>query len=249
MKRILPFFSRLGKLFKRPPKEEATIAAEPAGSAPPAPEKTKRPSRPTPTPPPPPHPPSPQPPPTPQPSDAGPPGKKRPQKRKLDKKGFRVLTDKDDLYGIFEAENDFTRQSEQHESFDRLFEKSRTDIYQQRLLREKIHEEYKKNHTRPLTTGERLKVYPPPQAELDLHGCTAPEAGTKTETFIRNARRRGIRTVRVIVGKGIHSNGKAILPDLIETRIIQLKRRQWVLSFKWEKKDKRKSGALIVYLS
>lgn len=238
MKRLHTFLSSLGKFFKQPRKKKAAKpgvhSSKPAKPAPAAPVDTMDSA--------------PQPIPTPPPVKVEEKKTPKPPKRKLDKKGFRILTDKDDLLGIFEAENDFTKQAEQHESFDRLFEKSQSDIYQQRLLKEKVYEEYKKNHTRPLTPGERLQEYPPPQAELDLHGCTAAEAEKKAEIFVGNARRRGIRTLRVIVGKGLHSNGKAVLPDLIQTKMIQLKRRQWILSFKWENKDKRKSGALIVYL-
>jgi DNA-nicking Smr family endonuclease len=84
--------------------------------------------------------------------------------------------------------------------------------------------------------------------ELDLHGATAPDAEKRTESFIENARREKIRTVRIIVGKGLHSEGKAKLPDVVEKKIIRLKRKNWLLGFEWEKKDKRKSGAMIVYL-
>lgn len=169
-----------------------------------------------------------------------------PLKKKIDKKGFHILSDSDDLHRLFEVETDKAGHREE-ENFARLFEKYQTDTYQQLLLKEKTHDIHSKP-PRPLTVSERLKHYPPPQAEIDLHGCTAAEAEKKTETFIRNARLRGLRTVRIIVGKGLHSQGKAVLPDLTESRILELKRHNRVLSYKWEKKDKRKSGALIVYL-
>jgi DNA-nicking Smr family endonuclease len=169
-----------------------------------------------------------------------------PLKKRLDKKGFHILSDSDDLHRLFLGDTDKTGHGEE-ENFAQMFEKSRTDIYQQVLLKEKIHDIHNQL-SRPLTVSERLKQYPPPQAEVDLHGCTAAEAEKKTETFIRNARLRGIRTVRIIVGKGLHSKGQAVLPDVTEDRIIELKRRNRVLSYKWEKKDKRKSGAVIIYL-
>jgi DNA-nicking Smr family endonuclease len=114
------------------------------------------------------------------------------------------------------------------------------------LLREKHDDPPDK---KPPSKTERLKSYPPPQEELDLHGCTAQEALTKTEMFIRNARYKGKRTLLIIVGKGIHSDGRAILPDAVEDRLIELVQKNWVLSFEWEKGLKRKSGALIVYLN
>jgi DNA-nicking Smr family endonuclease len=159
---------------------------------------------------------------------------------KTDKKGFRVLTDEHDLYQLF-AEKKNSKQ----EDFGRIFEEFQQDKQQRLLLQEK-----KKisSETTPLTVSQRIKTYPAPQLELDLHGSTALEAEKKTESFIENARREKIRTVRIIVGKGLHSERKAILPDVVEKKIIRLKRKNWLLGFEWEKKDKRKSGALVVYL-
>lgn len=164
----------------------------------------------------------------------------------MDSKGFRVLTDEHDLYRLFTEKNKGKRYDED-DDFARLFEKSQQDRRQRLMMKEKKGAPDKPNTT-PLTPRERIKVYPAPQRELDLHGFTAVQAETRTEAFIRGARQNDIRTVRIIVGKGRHSNGKAVLPDLIEKKIIELKGKQWVLAFKWEKKDKRKSGAIIVYL-
>lgn len=159
---------------------------------------------------------------------------------KTDKKGFRVLTDEHDLYQLFGE-----KKNSKQEDFGRIFEESQQDKQQQLLLLEK-----KKisSQTTPLTVSQRIKTYPPPQLELDLHGATAPEAEKRTESFIENARQKKIRTLRIIVGKGLHSEGKAKLPDVVENKIVRLKRKNWLLDFEWEKKDKRKSGALIVYL-
>jgi DNA-nicking Smr family endonuclease len=159
---------------------------------------------------------------------------------KTDKKGLRVLTDEHDLYQLFGA-----KKKSKQEDFGRMLEEFHQDKQLQLLLQEK---KVVSNQSTPLTVSERIKTYPAPQAELDLHGNTAPEAEKRTETFIENARRKKIRTVRIIVGKGLHSEEKAVLPDVVEKKIIRLKRKNWLLGFEWEKKDKRKSGALIVYL-
>ncbi len=95
---------------------------------------------------------------------------------------------------------------------------------------------------------EIIKTYPAPQQRIDLHGCTGQEAARKAGSFIRNASYRGLKTVRIIVGKGIHSAGRAVLPDIIENKMIALKKAQVVLSYCWEKRKKSKSGAMIVYL-
>jgi DNA-nicking Smr family endonuclease len=169
---------------------------------------------------------------------------KIPSKAKFDKKGFRIITNNESFSQLFQVD----KKKKPEENFSQLFEKSQTDTYQQQMLKEK---KSLSNQAMPLTLpiGERIKSYPEPQEELDLHGYTAVQAESRTETFIRSARLRRLRTVRVIVGKGQHSNGKAVLPDVVEARIIQLKQNRLVLSYKWEKKDKRKSGALIVYLT
>lgn len=94
-----------------------------------------------------------------------------------------------------------------------------------------------------------IHSYPPPQETLDLHGCTAQEAEDKTHYFVEESCRRGLRTVRVITGKGLHSpGGKAVLPDVIEQKLSLLKKDGAIAAFNWEKKVKNKSGALLVYL-
>ncbi len=157
-----------------------------------------------------------------------------------DKKGIPVLTDEHDLYEIFGV-----KKKSKDEDFARMLEEPQDERSQRLWLKEK---ETAAPKPRPLTVRERIKSYPAPQSELDLHGNTGAEAAVGTEAFIRNAGARGIRTVRIIVGKGLHSEKKAVLPEVVERKILELKRQKKVLDFNWEKKDKRKSGALIVYL-
>lgn len=99
-----------------------------------------------------------------------------------------------------------------------------------------------------LTDRERLQTYPSPQAELDLHGKTGPEAARKTASFIRKTVALRLQTVRIITGKGLHSDGPAVLPDVVESKLEELKGEQRIFAFVWEKKAKHKSGAVIVYL-
>jgi DNA-nicking Smr family endonuclease len=172
---------------------------------------------------------------------------KKPRPPQMDKKGFRVLTNEHDLYRLFTEKKPGKDKTDEDEDFARMFEKYLNDKHHQRMMRQKI-AAADKAKTTPIPVGERLKIYPAPQLELDLHGYTSARAGAQTEAFLRGARQNDIRTVRIIVGKGLHSEGKAVLPDVVEKKIIELKRKKWVLAYKWEKKDKRKSGALIVYL-
>jgi DNA-nicking Smr family endonuclease len=101
---------------------------------------------------------------------------------------------------------------------------------------------------RRLTIKEQLRRYPAPQAQLDLHGDTVLKARQRADSFIRTAMADGLLTLRLIVGKGLHSEGGAVLPDAIEDLLSSLKRESFVLAFRWEKGLKRKSGAVIVYL-
>jgi len=100
----------------------------------------------------------------------------------------------------------------------------------------------------PRADAELLRRYPTPETQLDLHGCTAPEAEAKAMAFIIAAQRNGLRTLRLITGKGRHSQGRPVLPDVVEQVAMELRKKRVVLSFHWEKKSKHKSGALILHL-
>jgi len=93
-----------------------------------------------------------------------------------------------------------------------------------------------------------IRKSPPPQEQLDLHGCTAAEAEIKTENFLARARRNHLKTVLVITGKGIHSPEGSVLKDVIEARLKSMKNDGSILAWLWEKKTREESGALLVYL-
>jgi len=60
-------------------------------------------------------------------------------------------------------------------------------------------------HTVAANEAENNKHSPP--GTIDLHGLYVKEAIERTETAIANAQRSGAEELRVIVGKGIHSQG------------------------------------------
>ncbi|MDM8535753.1 Smr/MutS family protein [Desulfobacterales bacterium HSG17] len=132
------------------------------------------------------------------------------------------------------------------ENFGEMLEKSLAGKSREMILLEK---NSGKSEDKPLRKNEIIKYYPLPQEELDLHGYTALEALEENEKFIKKARHKGKRTLLVIVGKGTGTHGKAVLPDVIENHLLELKRKNIVLAYKWDKGIKRKSGALIVYLN
>lgn len=100
----------------------------------------------------------------------------------------------------------------------------------------------------PVPVKKRLKRYPPVEAELDLHGYNAIGAQVKTRTFIISCKLQGFFTLRIIVGKGLHSDLGPVLPDVVEDVLKEMKKQGQVIFYEWDKKNKRKSGALIVYL-
>ncbi len=100
----------------------------------------------------------------------------------------------------------------------------------------------------PMPIKKRLKRYPPPEAELDLHGFTALGAEVKAKSFISTCKHQGYFSLRIIVGKGLHSDSGPVLPDVIEDLLKILEKQNVVLAYKWDQQKKSKSGAVIVYL-
>ena len=105
-----------------------------------------------------------------------------------------------------------------------------------------------KAQAKPLPLAKRLKRYPPPEADLDLHGFSALGAELKARSFIASCHQQGYFTLRIIVGKGLHSQEGPVLPDVMEDLLKNMKRENLVLSYEWDRKRKAKSGSLIVYL-
>ena len=110
----------------------------------------------------------------------------------------------------------------------------------------------KKNRTikkqTPLPLKKRLKRYPGVERELDLHGYNALGAQLKLRSFIQSCKHQGFFTLRIIVGKGIHSENGAVLPDVVEDELKEMKKQNLVIFYKWDRRTKAKSGAIIVYL-
>lgn len=85
------------------------------------------------------------------------------------------------------------------------------------------------------------------QAEVDLHGLRRDEARESLQHFIRQARRRGHRCVRVIHGKGLGSPGKSpVLKSRVRAWLIQM---QSVLAFVQARASQGGHGAVVVLLA
>jgi DNA-nicking Smr family endonuclease len=113
---------------------------------------------------------------------------------------------------------------------------------------EKVIREKSEPFDKPPTRQDKLKSYPPPQDTLDLHGLTGPEAAKKTVDFLRTANTLKLRTFRIITGKGLHSEGPAVLPDVVEEKLEEFKAADLLFDFQWDRKKKHKSGSVIVYM-
>jgi DNA-nicking Smr family endonuclease len=94
---------------------------------------------------------------------------------------------------------------------------------------------------RKLRTGKYLI-----QGELDLHGKTVPEAREALAAFLKTARGRGWRCVRVIHGKGLSSEGR--LPVLKGKVNNWLQQKDEVLAFCSARPVDGGTGAVYVLL-
>lgn len=84
------------------------------------------------------------------------------------------------------------------------------------------------------------------QREIDLHGLRTDEARGALGQFIRDARKHGIRCVRVVHGKGLGSPGKTpVLKSRVHSWLVQKKE---VLAFVQAKPAEGGAGALVVLL-
>lgn len=84
------------------------------------------------------------------------------------------------------------------------------------------------------------------QGELDLHGMISTEARAAVTLFLANSRKRGIRCVRIIHGKGLGSrNREGILRAKVKNWLMQ---KDEVLAFCQARAVDGGSGAVIVLL-
>ncbi|HUL94982.1 MAG TPA: Smr/MutS family protein [Usitatibacter sp.] len=84
------------------------------------------------------------------------------------------------------------------------------------------------------------------QDEIDLHGLTADEAALETAAFMADCRKRGLRCVRVVHGKGLRSPGRE---PVLKRRVRRLlARRDDVIAFVEPRAAHGGGGAVVVLL-
>jgi len=85
-----------------------------------------------------------------------------------------------------------------------------------------------------------------PQAILDLHGLTLPEARAETQQFLTNAYRKHYQWIMIIHGKGLSGHHDyPIIKNYVNHWLQQL---PWVLAFVSAPPNKGGSGAVYVLL-
>lgn len=106
-----------------------------------------------------------------------------------------------------------------------------------------------KNLSKKKSVQEIIASYPPPEKIVDLHGMTLKEAQIKMDNEVLTAKMNNNRTILFITGKGRHSKGgESVLKKMAEEKAIIFKKKCDILTFRWEKKQKKKSGAIIFFL-
>jgi DNA-nicking Smr family endonuclease len=105
---------------------------------------------------------------------------------------------------------------------------------------------FKRNGIGPQTLKKLRRGHWVVQGELDLHGLTSIEARDKLVAFLAHCRRRGLRCVRIIHGKGLRSQNRE--PVLKQKVAYWLMQREEILAFCQARPCDGGSGAVVVLL-
>jgi len=91
---------------------------------------------------------------------------------------------------------------------------------------------------------------PAPETSIDLHGMTADEAEREVVKVLRTSRQRGARALRIVHGKGLHSEGgKGVLADRIVRLLTEGAGAPFVEAFATAPARFGGTGALLVVLA
>lgn len=86
-----------------------------------------------------------------------------------------------------------------------------------------------------------------PEAQLDLHGLTRHQVADKIRFFLQDCLYQGYRTVLLVTGKGLHSQGEPVLRQEAE-RFLRLEGRTWVIEWARAPRQYGGEGALALFL-
>ena len=86
-----------------------------------------------------------------------------------------------------------------------------------------------------------------PEATLDLHGLFRHQVVDKVRFFLQDACHQGCRTVLIVTGRGLHSNGEPVLRSEVE-RFLQSDGRRLIAEWARAPRQYGGAGALVVFL-
>lgn len=106
-------------------------------------------------------------------------------------------------------------------------------------------------HDAPRGTLEALaSAMPSKDASLDLHGVREADVEARVAKFVRHAHQHGLRRVRVVHGKGLHSDAAGpVLGDAVIRALTQGSAAAWVLAFVTAPEAQGGAGAMLVELT
>jgi len=96
------------------------------------------------------------------------------------------------------------------------------------------------------TVEEQKRFFKPvetrPDHTLDLHGMLKDESVRKVEITVKDMKARGYLLLRIITGKGKHSENEPVIPDAVDTLLLALKKEGFIRNISWENRTVKGSG-------
>jgi len=100
------------------------------------------------------------------------------------------------------------------------------------------------------TVEDQKDLFRPPQirpdSTIDLHGMLKEDALRLVDITVRDMKARGILKLRIITGKGKHSQEKPVIPEAINELLINLKKSGIISRIEWENRTVENSGSVDV---
>ena len=94
--------------------------------------------------------------------------------------------------------------------------------------------------------AELRRGRPAPERDVDLHGLDAGEAAREVRRALADARAAGLRCVRIIHGRGLHSESGAVLRDRVPGWLAAPPLAEIVLAFARGRRDGGGSTAVLL---
>lgn len=99
-------------------------------------------------------------------------------------------------------------------NFGKILEKWEKNEKTEFIDKDKILSKINESRTSKVYSGKHLKKMNP-QDKLDLHGFTVSEAEKELGSFLENSKKRGLKKVLIVHGKGNHSPKEPVLKEMV----------------------------------